>query len=246
MPAPKMTDFTPFASIVDAYMKGQQAMKGSFVLDEGMDRNAVSEEEKSYLRIFNGNWHAKSQPLSNQLCKFLMSIHKTEGMTAAELKVDLGLTTTQDVINSWCQITLSQHQKFAEGVKNVLVEMFSSPVIETQLVIFNKLQALAADKLVQLDNFIGLQVYVRYELFAEKVKGIKFSRLLQQGQGPSFEAPTTSAPSAPQTPQYKPIESFLDSRCNQFPGLLCLQHRCPRKMQSQLKIISSLEEDSIT
>ena len=94
MPAPKMTDFTPFASIVDAYMKGQQAMKGSFVLDKGMDRNAVSEEEKSYLRIFNGNWHAKSKPLSNQLCKFLVSIHKAEGMTAAELKVDPGLTIT--------------------------------------------------------------------------------------------------------------------------------------------------------
>ena len=146
-----------------------------------------------------------------------------------------------------------------EGVTNVSVKMFSSTDIETelstvvrkrrhetQLVTFNKSQALAANKLVQLDDFIGLQVYVRYELFAEKVKGIKFSHLLQQGQGPSFEAPTTSAPSAPQTPQYKPIESFLDSRCNQFPGLLCLQHRCPRKMQSQLKIISSLEEASIT
>ena len=52
--------------------------------------------------------------------------------------------------------------------------MFSSPDIEaefstamrkrrheTQLVMFNKLQALAADKLVQLDEFIGLNVYVR-------------------------------------------------------------------------------------
>ena len=60
MPALTMTDFTPFASITDTYMKGQQAVKGSFVLDEGKDGNAVSEEEKSYLRIFNGNWHAKS------------------------------------------------------------------------------------------------------------------------------------------------------------------------------------------
>ena len=55
MPALTMMDFTPFASIADTYMKGQQAVKGSFVLDEGMDGNAVSEEEKSYLRIFNGN-----------------------------------------------------------------------------------------------------------------------------------------------------------------------------------------------
>ena len=83
-------------------MKGQQAVKGGFVLDKGMDGNAISEEEKSYLRTFNGNWHAKSQPLGNQLCKFLVLMHKAEGMTAAELKVDPGLTTTQDVISSWC------------------------------------------------------------------------------------------------------------------------------------------------
>ena len=107
-------------------------------------------------------------------------------MTAAELKVDPALTITQDVNNSWCQIILSQHQKFMEGVTNVLVKMFFSPDIETQLVTFNKLQALAADKLVQLDDFMGLQVYVRYELFTEKVKAIKFSCLLQQGQGCSL------------------------------------------------------------
>ena len=155
-----MTDFTPFASIAEAYMKGKQAVKGSFVLDEGMDGNALSEEEKSYLRIFCCNWHAKSQPLSNQLCKFLVSIHKAEGITAAELKVDPGLTITQDVINSWHQITLSQHQLFVEGVTNTSVKIFSSPDIEaelsatvrkkrheTQLMTFNKLQALAADKL---------------------------------------------------------------------------------------------------
>ena len=150
-----MTDPTPFASIAEAYMKGQQAVKGGFVLESGMDENAISEEEKGYLRTFNGNWHAKSQPLGNQLCKFLVSMHKAEGMTAAELKVDPGLTTTQDVINSWHQITLSQHQLFVEGVTNTSVKIFSSPNIEadlsaavgkkrheTQLTMFNKLQAL--------------------------------------------------------------------------------------------------------
>ena len=94
-----MTDFTPFASIAKAYMKGQQVVKGDFVLDRGMDGNAISEEEKGYFRTFNGNWHAKSQPLCNQLCKFLVSMYKAEGMTAAELKVDPGLTKTQNVIN---------------------------------------------------------------------------------------------------------------------------------------------------
>ena len=95
-----------------------------------------------------------------------------------------------------------------EGVTNTSVKIFSSHNIEaglsaavrkkrhkTQLVMFNKLQALAADKLMELDEFIGLNVCVRYETFAERVKGIKFSRLLWQGQGPPSKAPTTNAPS---------------------------------------------------
>ena len=89
-------------------------------------------------------------------------------MTAAELKVDPGLTTTQDVINSWHQIRLSQHQLYVEGVTNTLVKIFSSRNIEadlsaavrkkrqeTQLMMFNKLQVLAADKLMELDKFPG-------------------------------------------------------------------------------------------
>ena len=157
-------------------------------------------------------------------------MQKAKGMTAAELKVDSGLTTTQDVINSWCQITLSQHQLFVEGVTNTSVKIFSSPNIEaelsaamrkkrqeTQLTTFNKLQALTADKLMELDKFTGLNVCVRYEVFAERVKGIKFSRLLRQGHGPPSKAPTTNAPSTLRTPQYKPIESFLDSRHKSMP-----------------------------
>ena len=114
--------------------------------------------------------------------------------------------------------------------------MFSSPDIEaelsatvrkrrheTQLITFNKLQALASNKLVQLDKFIGLQVYVRYELFLEKVKGIKFSHLLYQGQGPTPEGPSTSAPSVPRKPQYKSIEGFLDFHRKHMPWLTVRQ-----------------------
>ena len=102
-------------------------------------------------------------------------------MTAAELKIDPGLTITQDIINSRYQITLVEHQTFIQGVMNVSEKMFSSPDIEamlstavrkrkheTQLTTFNKLQLIAADKLVQLDKFINLKVYVRYELFTDK------------------------------------------------------------------------------
>ena len=43
---------------------------------------------------------------------------------------------------------------------------------ETQLAVFNKLQTLAAEKLEELDSFIGVQVYIRYEMFIERVKGV--------------------------------------------------------------------------
>ena len=171
-------------------------------------------------------FNAKSQPLTNHLSKFLVSIYKAEGMTAAELKVNPGLTITQDIINSWCQITLTQHQEFVLGVTNVTERLFSSPDIEaelsvavrkrrheTQLATFNKLQTLAAEKIVQLDDFIGLQVYVRYELFAEKSTVLSSVDCFVRGKVPLLKHP----PSTLRTPQFKPIESFLESRCKPMP-----------------------------
>ena len=95
-----MTDLIPFMSIADVIMKGKQAVKGSFSLETGMDGNIMSEEERNYLRMFNANWSAKSQPLASQLSKFLVASYKAEEMSDAELKVDPGLTTTQEIINS--------------------------------------------------------------------------------------------------------------------------------------------------
>ena len=47
-----MTNFTPFISIADVIIKGQVAVKGCFTLESGMDRNAMCDEERNYLRIF--------------------------------------------------------------------------------------------------------------------------------------------------------------------------------------------------
>ena len=77
-----------------------------------MEGNAIPEEEQNYLRIFNANWSTKSNPLTSQISKFLVSSYKAEGMSDAELKVDPGLTTTQEIINSWHQITMTLHQEF--------------------------------------------------------------------------------------------------------------------------------------
>ena len=81
-----MTDLIPIASIADAILKGKQAVKGSFNLETGVDGNAIPEEEKNYLRMFNANWSAKSQPLASQISKFLVSSYKAEGMSDADLK----------------------------------------------------------------------------------------------------------------------------------------------------------------
>ena len=51
-------------------------------------------------------------------------------MSVEELKVDPGLTVTQDIINSKCQITLVEHQVF---IQNVMEKMFSSPEVEAEL-----------------------------------------------------------------------------------------------------------------
>ena len=190
-----------------------------------MDGNSIPEEEKNYLRMFNANWSAKSQPLASQLSKFLVSSYKAEGMSDAELKVDPGLTTTQEIINSWCQITMTLHQEFVLEMTQVTERLFSSPDIEaelsvtvrkkrheTQLAVFNKLQTLAAEKLEELDSFVDVQVHVRYEMFTQRVKGIEFSRLLHQGTSPSSLAPPTNTPAVSRTPQFKPVESFLESR----------------------------------
>ena len=144
-------------------------MKGGFSLKAGMDDNTMTDEEKNYIHTFNANWSAKSQPLTSQLSKFLVASYKAEGMSDDELKVDPGLTTTQEIVNSWCQITMTLHQEFVLVVTNVTERMFSFPDIEvelstqvrkkrheTQLTVFNKLQTLAAERLEELDSFIGL------------------------------------------------------------------------------------------
>ena len=125
---------------------------------------------------------------------------------------------------------MTLHQEFVLEMTQVTERLFSSPDIETelsvtvrkkrhetQLTVFNKLQTLTAEKLEELDSFIGVQVYIRYEIFTERVKGVEFSRLLCQGTGPSSVAPSTNTPAVSRTPQFKPVESFLESHKKAMP-----------------------------
>ena len=128
-----MMDLISIASIADAIIKGKQAVKGNFSLETGVDGNAIHEEEWNYLRMFSANWSAKSNPLTSQISKFLVSSYKAEGMSDAELKVDPGLTTTQEIINSWRQITQKLHQEFVLEMTQVTERLFSSPDLEAEL-----------------------------------------------------------------------------------------------------------------
>ena len=104
-----MADLISFTSIADVILKGKQVVKGSFTLETHMDGNSMTDEEKNYIQMFNANWSAKSQPLASQISKFLVASYKAQGMSDAQLKVDPRLTTTQEIVNSWQQITMTLH-----------------------------------------------------------------------------------------------------------------------------------------
>ena len=74
-------------------LKGRQAVKGNFSLDEGTE-GSTTEEEKNYIHTFNSNWAAKGQPLASQISKFLAACFKAEGLSEPELKMDPSLTKT--------------------------------------------------------------------------------------------------------------------------------------------------------
>ena len=75
----------------------------------------------------------------------------------------------------------------------------------------------AVMKMHKLDEFITYQVELRFDEFKEKVKGVKFSRLLREGSAPSTMTGPAAAlpPTRPHT--YKPVEAFLEGRKKPFP-----------------------------
>ena len=165
-----MDGLLAFTNVADAMSKGRTAVKGNFTLEDGTEGN---EEERNYTRTFNSQWNAKAQPVAGQLSKFLAACYRAEGLSVPELKVDPGLSTTQEIVNCWRLITMSLHPEFVRQVTGVTEKIFSSPDIEqelsaqvrkkcheVQLSVFNKLQSAAMLKLEELDEFVGLQVDV--------------------------------------------------------------------------------------
>ena len=126
-----------------------------------------------------------------QVRKLLVALYKAGKMSAEELNVEPGIIVCQDIISSKRQIDTVDLPSFLEGVTKVTETMFSSPELEaemsqvnrkqkreTQKSTFDKLQALASVKIIELDQFMQVECDIHYKEFVEKVKGVELSRFL--------------------------------------------------------------------
>ena len=125
---------------------------------------------------------------------------------------------------------MNLNPKFVREMSGNNERMFSHPEIEAelsgparkkqhdkQLSAFNRLQNDAVRKLQELEEFVSMQVEVRFDEFKEKVKGVEFSRLLREGSTPSTVAGPAAAPLPTRPHTYKPVEAFLEGRKKPFP-----------------------------
>ena len=90
-----------FTSIVDAMSKGRHSCKGSFNAESGEEGN---EDTKSYVVIFNAKWNSLAKALNNRMAAFFAAIYTVGNMTNEELKVEPGLSNTQEVVRCWRDI----------------------------------------------------------------------------------------------------------------------------------------------
>ena len=145
--------------------KGRATVKANFTLEN------PDEDERNYTRQFNSYWNGKGHELSSLLSKFLAALYRAETHSAQELKVDPGLSVTQDVVHTWRQITMNLYPKFVGEMSGNSKKLFSHPEIEAELSgpmrkkqhdkqfsAFNRLQNDAVMKMHKLDEFITYQV----------------------------------------------------------------------------------------
>ena len=71
--------------------------------------------------------------MSSLLSKFLAASYRAETHSAQELKVDQGLSVTQDVVHTWRQITTKIYPKFVADVSGMNEKLFSHPEIEAEM-----------------------------------------------------------------------------------------------------------------
>ena len=67
-----MAPYQPFESLSETILKAKTAVKGSFELSTGEEGAYLSDEEKTYLQIFNKQWLLKSKQLGLQIRNLLV------------------------------------------------------------------------------------------------------------------------------------------------------------------------------
>ena len=113
-----------FSSIADAMSKGRNSFKSSFTVDPGDEGN---EDAKSYEVIFN------AKPLNSKIAAFFVAMYKVGSMTDEELKVEPGISNTQEVVNCWRAIITKLHPQFVRETTALSVSLFSNPQLEMEL-----------------------------------------------------------------------------------------------------------------
>ena len=89
-----MAEVITLNSTAKALAKGRAAVKANFTFEN------PDEDERSYIRQFNSYWNSKWHNLSSLLSKFLAASYRADTHQAEELKIDPGLSITQDVVHT--------------------------------------------------------------------------------------------------------------------------------------------------
>merc|ERR1711895_81029 len=155
---------------------------------------------QSYIVTFNAKWNQLARALNNRIAAYFAAMYTVGNMNDDELKIEPGLSNTQEVVRCWRDIIQKLHPQFVDEASALKVSMFSNPALE------------------QIDDYISVQVDIRFNTFCERIRGSELNKLLKEGQGPSHQAPNPSAPPPPpRSGTFKPNESFLEGRKKGHP-----------------------------
>ena len=80
----------PPESVSAAIRLAQMAIKGEFAPHSGEAGGTLSEEEKTYVQVFNSKWCVLGKPLAFQIKFLLVTLFKAGSMTPDNLKRELG------------------------------------------------------------------------------------------------------------------------------------------------------------
>ena len=125
-----MGDTIVFTSITDAMSRGRQLCKGSFNAAAGEEGN---EDTQSYIVTFNAKWNQLARALNNRIAAYFAAMWTVGNMNVDELKVEPGLSNTQEVVRCWRDIIQKLHPQFVDEASALKVSMFSNPAMEQEM-----------------------------------------------------------------------------------------------------------------